>query len=91
MKHKEQQQHRICFRDYARQSLEAFKSCLTKALDTFEVFNDFTIYDRFCILLNVINKCYAKTCFVKSKNLSTRKQESPWLTNGLMACTGENH
>ena len=82
---------RIKFRDNSISSLNAFKSKVSQDLSIFHVYDSFSIDDKMEIFLNIIQKAYDSTCKVKEKNISIKKQTTPWMTQNLLNCIQEKH
>ena len=81
----------IKFRDHSNQSLSSFKQHLSESLASFNVFNNFSIDDKFKMLIKIIEKSYNMHCKIKSKNVSTKKLISPWMTDYIKSLINEKH
>ena len=82
---------RIKFRDHSNNSLNAFKSKVAEGLNLFHLYDEFSIDDKMKIFFNIILTAYNSTCKIREKNISTKKQTSPWMTQSLLNCIQEKH
>ena len=69
------------FRDHSNQSLSSFKQLLPEALESFNVFSNFSVDDKFKMWIKKIETSYNMHCKIKFKNGSTKRLTSPWTTD----------
>ena len=81
----------INFRDHSSHSLNSFKQHLSESLESFHAFNNFSIDDKFALLIKMIQTSYNMNCKIKCKNVSTKKFTSPWMTDYIKNLINEKH
>jgi len=74
----------VRFRELSRRNIESFGSELTLALTHFDVFESLPVEDQFEIFNNMLMNAYNSNCPIKTKFMSVKRYNSPWLSNALM-------
>ena len=81
----------IKFRDHTNQSVSSFKLHLSDSLESFNKFNNFSIDNKFKMLIKIIETTYNMHCKIKSKDVSTKKLTSAWMTDCIKSLIREKH
>ena len=79
------------FRCHSTQNIINFRQELENNLSFFTLYDDFSIDDKFKILIDIVQKTYEKNCPIKRKILSLKRIRSPWITNSLRMAIDEKH
>ena len=79
------------FRCHSTENILKFRQELEENLSLFQLYDDFSIDDRFKILMNIVLETYEKNCPIKKKILSLKRIRSPWITNSLINIIEEKH
>ena len=75
--------HKISFRIHNTANHNAFTNELT-LVDWDNLLNSPNANDNFDIFLNTINRLYNKCYPIKTKFISTKRLQNPWITNGIL-------
>jgi len=74
----------VKFRELSRPSVESFRNCLTFAMANFNVFDSFPVEDQFEIFDNILMNAYNSNCPIRTKYMSVKRYNSPWLSNSVL-------
>ena len=79
------------FRNHSSQNILNFRRELEKKLRFFNLYDSFSIDERFKIFMNTILKSYQNNCPIMKKTISRKRLKSPWINNSLKNCIDEKH
>ena len=81
----------IKFRDHSDRNIFKFREDLINKLNNFHNLEVLSIHDQFEIFNDILFKLYDKNFPIKTKNISNKRNQNPWITNALLNRINEKH
>ena len=88
---KDNAQYSLTVRDLSQKSLDNFSINLKNRLESFHIFDNFSIDHKFEILENLLTEVYNDNCPIKIKNIPKKRITHPWISHSLSRCINEKH
>ena len=81
----------IKFRDHSDRNIFKFRKDLINKLNNFHYLEVLSIHDQFETFHDILFKLYDKNFPIKTKNISNKRNQNPWITNALLNRINEKH
>lgn len=79
------------FRCHNKNNLLNLESKLSEQLSSFSDYDNLSIEDRCNLFVNIFNDAYNSCCPIKTKYMSVKRINSPWLSVSLLRCISRKH
>ena len=79
------------FRDNSIENIQKLRQDLIKELTLFPHYNQFNMNDQLTIFLDILMESYNKNCPIRTKIISQKQIEAPWISAQLKRAINEKH
>jgi hypothetical protein len=81
----------VKFRCIKPQNIANFKDAVTDMITRFNFDNNPNLHTKCSLLCQNLFSIYERTCPIKTKTISVKRLEAPWLTNAIMSSIATKH